>query len=92
MFKVKIKFALRRWQPTPVFLSGKYHGPRSLVGYRPWGRKELDMTERLHFTLVIKTFIPGLPGGLVIKTLSFHCRGHGFNPWSGNSDPTCPTV
>ena len=28
----------------------KSHGPRSLVGYSPWGRKELDMTERLHFT------------------------------------------
>ena len=23
------------------------HGPRSLVGYSPWGRKELDTTERL---------------------------------------------
>ena len=22
------------------------HGQRSLVGYSPWGRKELDMTER----------------------------------------------
>ena len=28
----------------------KSHGPRSLVGYSPWGRKELDMTEQLHFT------------------------------------------
>ena len=28
---------------------GKSHGPRSLVGYNPWGRKELDMTEQLHF-------------------------------------------
>ena len=28
----------------------KFHGLRSLVGYSPWGRKELDMTERLHFT------------------------------------------
>ena len=37
----------RKRQPTPVFLPGKYHGQRSLVGYRPWGRKELDMTERL---------------------------------------------
>ena len=26
---------------------GKSHGPRSLVGYNPWGRKESDMTERL---------------------------------------------
>ena len=40
----------RKWQPTPVLLSGKSHGPRSLVGYSPWGRKESDMTERLHVT------------------------------------------
>ena len=37
-------------QPTPVFLTGKSHGWRSLVGYSPWGRKESDTTERLHFT------------------------------------------
>ena len=23
------------------------------------------------------------PGGLVVKTLGFHCRGHRFDPWSG---------
>ena len=39
----------RKWQPTPVFLPGKSHGWRSLVGYGPWGWKELDTTERLHF-------------------------------------------
>ena len=34
------KIALRRkWQPTPVFLSGEFQGQRSLIGYRPWGRK-----------------------------------------------------
>ena len=38
----------RKWQPTPVFLPGKSHGWRNLVGYSPWGRKELDMTEQLH--------------------------------------------
>ena len=27
-------------QPTPVFLPGKSHGQRSLVGYSPWGHKE----------------------------------------------------
>ena len=26
-------------------LPGKSHGRRSLVGYSPWGRKELDTTE-----------------------------------------------
>ena len=30
---------------TPVFLPGESHGQRSLVGYSPWGHKELDMTE-----------------------------------------------
>ena len=29
----------RKWQPTPVFLPGKSHGQRSLVGSSPWGRK-----------------------------------------------------
>ena len=28
----------RKWQPTPVFLPGKFHGQRSLVGCSPWGR------------------------------------------------------
>ena len=37
----------RAWPHTPVFLLGKSHGQRRLVGYSPWGRKELDMTERL---------------------------------------------
>ena len=35
------------WLPTPVFLPEESHGQRSLVGYSPWGRKELDTTERL---------------------------------------------
>ena len=39
----------RQWHPTPVLLPGKSHGRRSLVGCSPWGREELDMTERLHF-------------------------------------------
>ena len=39
----------RKRQPTPVLLPGESHGGRSLVGYNPWGRKELDTTERLHF-------------------------------------------
>ena len=34
----------------PVFLPGESHGRKSLVGYSPWGRKESDTTERLHFT------------------------------------------
>ena len=37
------------WQPTPVFLPGKSHGWRNMVGYSPWGCKESDRTEQLHF-------------------------------------------
>ena len=29
-------------------LAWKTHVQKSLIGYSPWGRKELDMTERLH--------------------------------------------
>ena len=36
-----------KWQPTPVFLPGEFHGQRSLAGYSPWGPKELDPTEHL---------------------------------------------
>ena len=31
-------------------MPGKSHGPRSLVGYSPWGHKESDTTERLNST------------------------------------------
>ena len=39
----------RQWQPTPVLFPGKSHGRRSLEGCSPWGHKELDTSERLHF-------------------------------------------
>ena len=37
----------RKWQPTPVFLPGKFHRQRShtLMGHSPWGCKESDRTE-----------------------------------------------
>ena len=37
----------RKWQPSPVFLPGKSHGQRSLVGYCPLGHKESDTTKGL---------------------------------------------
>ena len=39
----------RWWHLTPVLLPGKSHGWRNLVGCSPWGLKESDMTEQLHF-------------------------------------------
>ena len=44
----------RQWQPTPVFLPGKFHGRRSLVGYSPRSHKESDTTEQLHFQFNFK--------------------------------------
>ena len=32
----------KEWQPTLVFLPGEVHGQRSLVGYSPWGHKDLE--------------------------------------------------
>ena len=37
----------RKWQPTPIFFPGEFHGQRSLAGYSLWGGKESDTTERL---------------------------------------------
>ena len=34
----------RKWQPAPVFLSGKFHGQRNLAGYSPWSHKQSDTT------------------------------------------------
>ena len=47
---------------SPVFLPENVHGQRSLVGYSPWGRKELDVTEHLS----THTLTPNLqePSGL----------------------------
>ena len=49
----------RRWHPTPVLLPGKSHGWRSLVGCSPWGREELDTTERLPFYFSLSFFREG---------------------------------
>ena len=35
----------RKWHPTPELLPGKSHGQSSLIGYSPWGHKELETTE-----------------------------------------------
>ena len=55
-----------QWQPTPIFLSGKFHGQRNLVGYSPWGYEESDVTGQLStLTLGIK---------LAIRELLLECK------------------
>ena len=57
----------RKWQPTPVLLPGKSHGWRSLVGYSPWGCKESDTTEQLHFNFHLKKNIRLIEGRLLCR-------------------------
>ena len=49
------------WLPTPVLLSGKFHGWRSPVGYSPWDCKESDMTEQLHSLTLYRLSYQGSP-------------------------------
>ena len=58
---------LLEWLPTPIFLPGKSHGQRSLVGYSPWGHKELDTTEQL--TLLLQLRMGASQVVLVVKKL-----------------------
>ena len=67
----------RKWQPTPLFLLGKSHGQRSLMGNNPWGHKEWDMIEWLnnnhHYVTALgathaETVGPTL-GGVSVPTL-----------------------
>ena len=46
-FNPWVRKGRRKWQPAPVFLPGKSHGQKILVGYSPWGCKESDTTEQL---------------------------------------------
>ena len=50
-------------QSTPVLLPGKSHGQRSLVGYSPWGHKESDMAEQLHFLFTRDLYVEKASGG-----------------------------
>ena len=60
--------------PTPAFLPGKFHGLRRLVGYSPWGCKESDVTERLHFLslhipLSVYVIFPYITTGKIINSI-----------------------
>ena len=70
----------REWQPTPVFLSGEFHGQRSLVSYSPWGRKiirhDLATTQHQHS----KTMPRDFPGGPVAKNLPAKAEDTGSLP------------
>ena len=69
----------RKWQPTPVFLLGKSHWQRSLVGYRSRGCKESGTTEVTeHLTPSTSLYTRCL---LSRNTLRFNARQHRNSPW-----------
>ena len=76
----------RKWQPTQVFLLGKFHGQSSLAGCSLWGHKELDTTKHadtllhslLHKKILMlpKEISPRIPlEGMMLK-LKLQYFGH----------------
>ena len=68
----------RKWQPTPLLLPGKFHGRRSLVGYSPWGRKELDTTEQLHLNVfllpyLLRKYLVCCIKGIILEFFPLYC-------------------
>ena len=47
---------------------------------------------KTHSHWLKKHEVGGFPGCPVVRTPRIHSRGHGFDPWSGNKDPTCPVL
>ena len=52
-------------------LAWKIPWTRSLVGYSPWGPKESDMTEQLHFSLSIPFSFDSLPSAVTVPLYSY---------------------
>ena len=58
----------RKWHPTPVFLPGKSHEQRSLVGYSPWGCRvghDWAHTHTFH-GVVVTTCLRGTRGRICV--------------------------
>ena len=62
----------RKWHPTPVFLPGKFHGQRSLVGYGPWGHKESDTSEQLSTQLEVLGVGVGIMKEVIFEKLLYN--------------------
>ena len=60
----------RKWQPTPVFLTGESHAQRDLAGYSPWQCKESGTTEATWYSTggKVKPLIRAVPLQLVLNT------------------------
>ena len=77
----------RKWQSTPVFLPGESRGQRSLVGYSPWGCKDLDITEwptvSLSFRINNYTMDEHMKYNLLLKGRLVQKRPFEWGDWFG---------
>ena len=76
----------RKWQPTPVFLHGKFYGQKSLVGYSPRGHKESDTYTKENspppnYLVFVTALFPHLPriGSKMEKSNRFREWGWPFS-------------
>ena len=56
--------------PTPVFLPGKSHQQRSLMGYSPWGCQESDTTQQLNNNCIYRKLLGNFSLERKVKSLS----------------------
>ena len=75
----------RARQPTPVFLPGESHGQRSLVGYSPKGRKELNITKVTRKCTYITHVCLDFPSGSDCKASVYNEGDQGSIPGLGRS-------
>ena len=66
----------REWLPTLLFLSGEFHGRRSLADYTQWGCKELDMTEQLSLSLLVQKCTAGFSRAVLPARVHHLEMGH----------------
>ena len=71
--------AKKKWQPTPVFLSGKFHWQRRLMGYSPWdckgvGHKLATEPQQQWMLMSGVQSLPSFP--LALLSPSFHLSSH----------------
>ena len=79
----------REWLATPVFLPGKSHGQRSLLGYSPWSCKELDTAEGLKnnnaYSVCVCVCVFARTRVCVLPMCQNHARPWGFRDDSGRA-------
>ena len=71
----------RKWQPTPVFLSGKSCGQRSLMGYSPWGHK-VSNTLNMH----VQILCSWAPKSVWMVTAAMKLKNACSFPWKETYD------